>query len=170
MLKNESIVLGIDPGFDRVGWAVMTERQRKPLLINCGCFTSDHKLDRLTRYKQIEEFLEGLLTMYPVQISGIEQLYVSRNISTAIPVAEARGIMLSCLLRHEVSIKEFNPSTIKLAVTSNGHADKTAMRKMVMLQIGPVSAELKQRVQVELDDTIDAIGVALTALSVEFSN
>ena len=165
MAKNApEIVLGIDPGYDRFGWAIVAHDTRKHALVDCGCIETNRKATKLERYAHIQTELLHILTKYQPTIAGMEQLFFSRNVSTALPVAEVRGLAISCFLQHHVELREFNPGTIKSSVTGNGKADKIAMRKMVLLQLGTVDADLRQKVTKELDDTIDAIGVALTAL------
>ncbi|MBW7956239.1 crossover junction endodeoxyribonuclease RuvC [Patescibacteria group bacterium] len=159
-----SIILGIDPGYDRFGWAVLSVTQGQVVLLNCGCVETDRKKSRLERYAQIQQTLKQLLDRYHPTKAGMEQLFFSKNVTTALAVAEIRGLTIACLLEYQVSIEEFNPGTIKSCVTGNGRADKTAMRKMVLLQLGNIPLALRQKVEQEIDDTIDAIGVALTAV------
>ena len=162
-------IIGIDPGFDRLGWAVFYRQGSAMKLIDCGCIQTTKQRPRLERYLELEEQLTQLLEIHRPTSAGIEQLYASRNIKTVITVAEARGITLSCLLKHTKHIHELNPSTVKSAVTGSGTADKSAMKKMVLLQLGKIDPTLRFKVENTLDDTIDAIGVALTAATVQSS-
>jgi len=156
-------ILGIDPGYDRLGWAIIEHSGSETQLIECGCIQTNKKADRFTRYQQLEAELELIVTQHQPMLASIEQLYAGQNTSTVIAVAEARGIVIGLLLRHQLSIRELNPSTVKLAVAGHGRADKAAMKKMIMLQIGKLSPRLQQKLATELDDTFDAIGLALTA-------
>jgi len=162
--KLAEIVLGIDPGYDRFGWAIVSRLSGQHVLLDCGSIITNRNENRLQRYLQIHQTLKTILEKYHPSVAGIEQLFISKNISTALPVAEIRGLAIALIIEREIELREFNPGTIKSCVTGNGRADKTAMRKMALLQLGAVSSELRQRVKNELDDTIDAIGVALTAV------
>lgn len=162
-------ILGIDPGFDRVGWAVMKQVSGQTQLIDCGCIVTNRKLSRFQRYQEIEQQLTQIIQVYAPSVVGIEQLYAARNTTTVIPVAEARGIIIACLLRAALEIHELNPSTVKSAVTGHGRADKQAMKKMVLLQLGSIPTQLRIKLDKTLDDTIDAIGIALTATTLRSS-
>ena len=162
--KLTEIVFGIDPGFDRFGWAVVSHQAGRHVLLDCGCIETNRKAERLARYQQIHNTLKTIFEKYQPTIAGMEQLFFSKNVSTALPVAEIRGMVIGLMLERAIQVREFNPGTVKSCITGNGRADKNAMRKMILLQLGPVSVELRERVTKELDDTIDAIGVALTAL------
>jgi crossover junction endodeoxyribonuclease RuvC len=166
---NPHLILGLDPGYDRLGWAIINSATKTPQLVDCGCLQTNKKDTRFIRYQQIETFLEALLNHFHPAFAGIEQLYAAKNTTTVIAVAEARGIVLSALLRHQVTITEINPSTAKSAITGNGRADKAAMRKMILLQISGASAEVTQKLHDAIDDTIDAVGLALTAATVRSS-
>lgn len=159
------VVIGIDPGYDRLGWAIVKSTSGAQwTLIDCGCIQTSKTMSRFDRYKQLENHLSQVLAHFKPSKAGIEQLFSARNTTTVIPVAEARGIILSCLFRQNVEIVELNPGTIKSAVTGNGRADKVAMRKMIMMQLTNISPELRQKVDHSIDDTVDAIGAAVTAV------
>lgn len=163
MDKSVQRIIGIDPGFDRIGWAVFHRQGATMHLIDCGCIQTTKQLSRLERYLELEQQLTQILDKHQPTTAGIEQLYAARNTTTVIAVAEARGIILSCLLKHTKQIHELNPSTVKSAVAGSGRADKVAMKKMVLLQLGKIDPTLRTKVEKTLDDTIDAIGIALTA-------
>jgi crossover junction endodeoxyribonuclease RuvC len=163
MGNTTNTVLGIDPGYDCFGWAVVLLQKGKTQLVDCGCIETDRQADRFDRYLQIQHTLQKILDHFHPNIVGLEQLYFSKNVTTALPVAEVRGLAIGQCIQRQISVREFNPGTVKSAITGNGRADKNAMRKMIMLQLGSISEDFRQRVNTELDDTIDAIGVALTA-------
>ncbi|SRR5258708_2809280 len=147
-------VLGIDPGFDRVGWAVLDRNKQISTLVACGAITTDKKLILSKRLVAISSQLTQLIKDYSPEGASIESLFFATNAKTAIHVAEARGvIVLTCEMAH-LSISEFTPLQVKSAVTGNGHADKKAVEKMVRLIVKDVPLKL-------LDDTLDAIAIAL---------
>lgn len=149
--------MGIDPGYDRIGWGVGTIEKGHLTVQAYGCIETDKKSPRLQRYQQLEVALSELVSTYSPTEAGVETLFFSKNQTTAIHVAEARGIILSTLLRNKVSVSEYNPMEIKLSVTGNGKADKKAVEKMVRLQLHLPPTTGKQ-----LDDALDALAILLT--------
>ena len=98
--------------------------------------------------------------LWSIYCNFLESLVFFRNYTTVIPVAQARGILLASLIRHQVKIVEYSPPQIKMSVTGFGRADKKAIEKMVRLQFKFDELALGQtRV---LDDTFDAMAVLLT--------
>lgn len=150
---KQPICIGIDPGFDRVGWAVGSVGSSVEVLAY-GCIQTSKKLSQTQRYQSIMTQLSTVLSEHKPTEAALETLYFARNVSTALPVSEARGIILSQLIP-TCSIAEYAPGTIKLAVTGHGKATKAAVEKMVRLQ-------LKLHSKPELDDTMDALAVLLT--------
>lgn len=152
-MKQTPLCIGIDPGYDRVGWAI--GKISNPLdVIEYGCIETDKKQSLFERYAQIGKVIKNLCEKHHPSEAAIETLYFSRNTSTALPVSEARGVIIGQLLDN-CKIFEYSPGTIKLAVTGSGRAPKTAIDKMVRMQ-------LNLRKQPELDDTMDALAVLLT--------
>ncbi|MDQ3008135.1 MAG: crossover junction endodeoxyribonuclease RuvC [bacterium] len=156
MLENPAkIFLGIDPGYDRVGWAFGSVSSRQVTVLKYGCIQTNNSDDIQMRYEQIRAELDALLTMYtPVQ-AALETIFFSKNQTTAIRVSEARGVIIGELLRHNVTFYEYNPMSIKLAVTGHGKADKAAVEKMVRLQLRIPVSKVK-------DDAMDALAILLT--------
>lgn len=152
MSLEDTRCIGIDPGYDRLGWAVGTLAQ--PKLLGCDCIETDRSTDIFSRYHQLTHELEQILSEYKPNVAAIEELYFSKNTSTALRVSEARGVIIQSLLSQGISIVEYGPTTIKKVVTGSGRADKTAVAKMVQLQLGSTTAVL--------DDALDAAACFLT--------
>jgi crossover junction endodeoxyribonuclease RuvC len=151
--------MGIDPGYDRIGWAVGALTQGRLSVTAYGCIETNRQASRIERYQQLDTDLTQLLTQHQPTEAGVETLFFSKNQTTAMQVAEARGIIMSALFRQQVAIFDYNPMQIKQAVTGTGRADKTAVEKMVRLQLRlPPTAAPKK----ELDDTLDALAILLT--------
>jgi crossover junction endodeoxyribonuclease RuvC len=157
MNKIPRRVLGIDPGFDRLGIAVIEGDPSKPVHVWSDCVNIP-KGTQSERLACVYNTIEDMLTQYAPTSCGIEGLFFSTNKKTALSVAEARGAVLSALGNASVPVFEFSPAQVKLAVTGYGKADKVAVSSMVpKLLVLPV----KKR----LDDEFDAIAVALACLS-----
>ncbi len=157
---SDVTILGIDPGYDRIGWSVGQVAGNQLMLVDCGCILTDKKLTKVARYQQIYEQLGGIVAKFLPTEAAVESLFFSKNVSTALPVSEARGVIMTALFQNKVKFFEYTPNQIKVAVTGNGRADKRAIQQMVLLQLR-LSAELKQKVSSQLDDTLDAIAIAI---------
>lgn len=151
-------LMGIDPGYDRVGWAVGVATGTKLTKLACGLIQTDPAQSLVERYQAIDTQLTALVEQYQPQEAAIESLFFYNNKSTAIHVAEARGVIISTFFRHQMKVAEYTPLQIKQAVTGFGQADKKAVEKMVMLQL---KKELPPQVKL-IDDTLDALACLLT--------
>lgn len=151
-------VLAIDPGYDRLGVAVMEKIDNKEVLIHSECILtqkSDVLLERLfIAGKRIEE----LLLEYSPTAVGIETLFFNKNQKTAMGVAQIRGIIIYLAKKAGCTVHEFGPQEIKVAVTGYGNSDKTAVISMVKRLIQGVPEDA-------LDDEYDAIAVGITCLA-----
>lgn len=150
-------VLGIDPGFDRLGLAVIEGDPSRPTHIWSECVTPP-KGTQDERLAAVHEAVANAIEVYEPELVALETLFFSTNKKTALSVAEARGAVLSAAGEAGVLVSEHAPGTVKLAVTGSGRADKKAIALMVpkLIALPP-----KKR----LDDELDAIAVAITALS-----
>ncbi len=153
-------ILAIDPGYDRLGIAVVEGTGNTPVLVWSDCLIPA-KGAHHDRLSEVRMAVEEALAKYQPDMLAIEKLFFSVNKSSAMGVAEARGAVLAAIGRTGVPVQEFAPGTIKLAVTGNGAADKAAIAKMLPLLI---TLPPKKR----LDDELDAIAIGITALSVGF--
>lgn len=150
-------VLGIDPGFDRLGLAVIEGDPSRPTHVWSECVTPE-KVAMEERLAVVEQSVTDAIQTYTPDLLALETLFFSTNKKTALSVAQARGAILSAAGKAGVTVREFSPGTIKLAVTGNGRADKTAIARMLphLVALPP-----KKR----LDDELDAIAVAICGLS-----
>lgn len=148
-------VLAIDPGYDRCGWAVaeIVGQNIKPLAFDC--FMTNRKHEKFQRFEALHAHLTDLFTRFTIKELAMETLFFSRNVSTALPVSEVRGLIAGIAIAHQVPIYEYQPAQIKVAVAGSGRADKTQMLTMVqrLLRLENIP---------KIDDTGDALAVALT--------
>lgn len=153
---SSPVVLGLDPGYDRVGWAIATINSVHDIsVLDFGCITTDRKQTRSFRYNQIFTQLTELVSEHQIAELAIEELFFAKNTTTAMHVAEARGVMLTVAFQHNLAISEYSPPQIKLAVTGDGRASKTALTKMVKLQLRLDEKKVP-------DDSYDALGLLIT--------
>jgi len=156
--KKRSIrVLGIDPGFDRLGLAVVEGDPSKPTVVWSACVTPAKGPLHL-RLAAVSFAVESALTTYAPGAVVLETLFFSKNKKTALAVAEARGAILAVIGKTDIPVIETSPAAIKIAVTGHGSADKASVIRMIprLVALPP-----KKR----LDDEFDAIAAAITGLS-----
>lgn len=151
-------VICVDPGYDRIGIAVMELENGTEKLIHSTCIETSKQQPLNNRLKELGDEFTNLLTLHTPDTLGIETLFFNTNQKTAIGVAEARGILIYLALSHGCSVYEFGPQEIKVAVTGYGKSDKVAVIDMVkrLIPAAPTTA---------LDDEYDAIAVGITCLA-----
>lgn len=148
------VILGIDPGVARLGWAVI-ETQSSPRPLAYGCITTE-KTDPLPKRLLISyQALTIIMKRYHPDAVSIEDLFFSKNAKTAISVGEARGVVLLVAAQQKTDVISYSPLTVKQTICGDGAADKKQVGKMVT-QI------LKLKEVPKPDDTADAIAIALT--------
>lgn len=158
------IILGIDPGYDRLGIAVIDKPPRvkgaktKETLLYSECFQTSPKDTIYMRLGQIGVEIARVIDTYKPDCVAIENLYITKNQKTAMRVAEARGIILYEAQKRGLAITEYTPMEIKLAVTGDGSSDKRMIAKMLGLLIKMPPEKMSSKT---LDDECDAIAVAL---------
>ena len=153
-------VIGIDPGIERVGIAVIEKTAGKEYFIFSECFKTSAKLSHSERLNLIGKEVGRVVEEYSPRALSIERLFFAQNTSTAMGVAEARGVMLYECAKRELAVFEYTPMQIKIAVTGYGKSDKHAVMDMV-----PRIIKLPDRKMI--DDEVDAIAAAITCFAHE---
>lgn len=148
------IILGIDPGFGRVGYGVVKLEHGKYCPLEYGSITTQAGELLSVRLTKVANDLEEVLSRYEIDCASIEDLYFNTNSKTAIKVAEARGVMLYILQTHNIKIVEYTPLQVKQAIVGYGRADKIQIKSMV-------KDFLKLKDMPKLDDTTDALAIAI---------
>lgn len=154
MEKNERLILGIDPGFGRMGYAVVAAAGNDLRLIACDAIMTPKGLAYPQRLQQLYDQLGAIIAQYRPGEAAIEELFFGKNVTTAIAVAQARGVAILLLEQRGVSIAEYTPSAVKLAVTGYGAARKEQVGYMVR-QLLRLPAVPKP------DDATDAAAIAI---------
>lgn len=155
-------ILGIDPGFGRIGIAIVLNERGNPRLIHSECLETNAKDSHPKRLLEIGEKIKVIIKKFKPDQVAIETLLWSKNKKTALQVAEARGVILLEAERSGCLIREFNPNQIKLAVTGYGKSDKKQVITMVERLV-------KLSVKKRYDDEYDAIAIALTCAAISLS-
>ncbi len=152
-------IIGIDPGFDRNGIAVIDRNGSKDALVFSTLIQTDKKQEMSERLAVVAIEIERVLAEYKPDLLIMEQLFMSKNVTTVIGVAEARGVILAAAGKAGIPTREIGPMQVKLAITGYGKAEKSAVAMMVGKLI-----KLPDRKMI--DDEMDAIAIALAGSAV----
>ena len=149
------IILGIDPGYAIVGWGVVEYQGIKHRPVAFGAITTEAHTDFNLRLKQIYDDIVELIERSKPDVMSIEKLYFNTNTTTAIQVAQARGVILLAAEQAHIPVYEYTPLQVKVAVTGYGKALKPQVMEMTrrLLHLKDVPKP---------DDTADALALALT--------
>ena len=154
-------IIGVDPGLASTGWGVVESSHGKLRYIAHGCIETQSEQPRGQRLEFIyQSFLEVLKTHKPHE-AAMENLYFGKNVSSAMSVAESRGVLLLALSSHGLPVTELTPNAIKKAVAGVTKADKKQIQKMVGLILG--LSELPKPAH-----AADALGAAICAAHLSF--
>lgn len=138
-----------------MGWGIIEASKSKQSAVCYGCIETPLKLSEEQRIKQIYEELTGVVEQEQPEAVVIEELFFSRNVTTAFSVGQARGVALLVAAQHNLPVTAYNPGEVKVAVTGYGKAEKRQIGQMV-------KAILHLEKLPKLDDTTDALAIALT--------
>jgi len=147
-------ILGIDPGTGILGFGVIESSRGKVQLVDAGVIRTPVKEDDAVRLQTIYEELTEIIADTKPKVMSVEKLFFAQNVTTAMTVAQARGVVLLCGKQAGLEIFEYTPLQIKQALTGYGRADKKQMQEMVRVTLG-----LKE--VPKPDDCADAIAAAL---------
>ena len=157
------IVLGIDPGYERVGIAILEKNNKGESLIYSECFQTSKEDSFTKRLSQISKEIESVVKKYHPQFLSIENLFFNKNKKTIMRVSEVRGAIINLCLSKGLEVREFTPLQIKVAVTGYGRSDKKQVISMVKNLITIDET-------IRFDDEFDAIAVGLTFFATEKMN
>lgn len=148
-------IIGIDPGTGILGFGIVEAAKGKFQLVDGGVIRTPVHEDDAVRLQTIYEELTDIIASTKPQVMSVEKLFFARNVTTAMTVAQARGVVLLCGRLARLEIYEYTPMQIKQAVTGYGKADKKQMQEMVRLLLNLPTVP-------QPDDAADAIAAALT--------
>lgn len=148
-------ILGVDPGTGILGFGVIEADKGKVQLVDAGVIRTPVKEDDAVRLQTIYDELTDIIASTKPLLMSVEKLFFARNVTTAMTVAQARGVVLLCGKQANLEIYEYTPMQIKMALTGYGKADKKQIQEMVRVVLG--LGEIPKP-----DDCADAIAAALT--------
>ena len=147
------VILGIDPGYAIVGYGVIEkEKNGKCKVLDYGAINTPKEEDFPVRLAMIADGMKALISRFKPDAVAVEEFF--HNQTTAIPGAEARGVILCTAIQQVPQVYEFTPMQIKLSITGFGKADKKQVQLMTKSILGLKSIP-------KPDDAADALGVAL---------
>ena len=147
-------ILGIDPGLAIVGYGLIETVNDSINLLTSGSIQTDKKLPDSKRLLEIYNDLTTVVQKYQPDCASVEELFFFKNQKTIIPVAEARGVILTVLEKLNIPTYSYTPIQVKQVLTGYGRAEKKEVEQMVRLTLQ--SDKLPK-----LDDTVDAIAIAI---------
>lgn len=147
-------ILGIDPGMAIVGYSVLDFDGENIELLHSGAIRTSKDDRESSRLLEIYDDVTTLVEKYKPDCASIEKLFFFRNQTTVMPVAHARGVILTVLEKFKIPIYEYTPMEVKMVLTGYGRADKKEVEQMVKYSLGV------ERLP-KLDDTVDSIAIAI---------
>ena len=129
-------LLGLDPGLAKTGYGCIRTDGRTIHHIAHGVISTEAGQDEAERLLKIHRGIEEIIHLHKPQYAGIENLYFAKNVKTALPVAQARGVLLVTLAELGIAVYGFSPPVIKQALVGHGSATKEQVQEMVRLVLG----------------------------------
>jgi crossover junction endodeoxyribonuclease RuvC len=151
------IILGIDPGTARLGYGLIRKpkgKKGKIKAVDYGCIVTNPNLLPGERLRKINNELNKLIKKYKPNVLAVENIYFFKNLKTAMPVSQAKGVVLLCAAKKKIPVYEFTPLQVKMAVSGYGKAEKKQVQRMIKVLLSLEEVP-------KMDDAADALGVAL---------
>jgi len=159
-LDNNRRVLGIDPGLASTGWGVLDDIDGKIKYVDHGTIITKADQPRADRLFFILNCIRSIIEKYKPTEAGIEILFFGKNVTSAIPVAESRGVISAAIAEKAIPLYEFTPNAIKQSVCGSASADKKQVQEMVRIILGLEKAP-------KPDHAADALGAAICAINLK---
>ena len=153
-----TLAIGIDPGTATTGYGLVRETRDGSLeAVDFGVILTPKDIPDAERLDMLYQQLGAILKQYQPVTSGVEKLFFQKNISTAIAVGQARGVILLALAQAGLNVAEYTPNEVKLAVSGYGSADKRQVQEMVRILLALPQIP-------KPDDAADALAIAICHL------
>ena len=147
-------ILGIDPGTATTGFGLITKEGPKLTKVDCGVISTSKDLDMPERLSILYDDLQEIIKAHRPDVVVVEKLFFTNNITTAMTVSQARGVVLLVAEQNSIRIAEYTPLQVKMAVSGYGKATKKQVQEMV-------KKILKLEVIPKPDDAADALAIAI---------
>ncbi|MDR0663390.1 MAG: crossover junction endodeoxyribonuclease RuvC [Spirochaetaceae bacterium] len=156
MTSGARRIIGLDPGLAASGWGMLEYSGQRARYLAHGCIETSAGQDHAERLLAIYNGIRGIIEEWRPAEAAVEVLFFSRNVKSAIPVAEARGVLCMALAEAGLSVREFTPNAIKQGVSGVFGADKRQVQEMVRMILGLDAAPRP-------DHAADALAAAICA-------
>ena len=150
------LALGIDPGTAICGYGLVEQSRGRLIAKSYGAITTSPKARMQDRLLKIHTELDAIIKKFRPEVMGVEKLFFGKNATTAIPVGQARGIVLLCAAQNNLDLVEITPNEVKMSITGYGGATKEQVIYMV-------TRILNWNEPPKPDDTADALAIAISA-------
>ena len=147
-------ILGIDPGFDRTGFGVIDAQGTKLTWVYHGCLQTDKRSEFSFRLQQVRDATKKTIEHFKPELVVVEQLFFQTNVTTALKVGMARGVIFLAIADAGLPVLELTPNQIKQGLTGYGKAEKKAMQEMVKMTLHLDDIP-------KPDDAADALAIAI---------
>ncbi len=154
---NTIRVLGIDPGYERLGVAIVEKKNGKEILLFSGCMKTSPKLGLVERIFNLGQEIKSIIKKYKPTVLAIEKLFFTNNQKTVMGVSEVKGVVTYIAKLNGLEVHEITPLQVKDSMVGYGKADKNQISFMVKKILGLDQTK-------RYDDEFDAMAVALTGL------
>ena len=152
------IILGIDPGIATTGFGIIEKTKGENKVVDFGCIITKPGMPDGERLKILSNELNKLLKKHQPKVMAVENIFFFKNLKTAMPVSQAKGVILLSAAKKKIPVYEFSPLQVKMAVTGYGKAEKKQVQKMVFNLLNLEEPKDKNK---RKDDAADALGIAL---------
>ncbi|HOV38228.1 MAG TPA: crossover junction endodeoxyribonuclease RuvC [Spirochaetales bacterium] len=129
-------ILGLDPGLAETGYGIIEEQGGRYVHVCHGVISTPASMELGERLQFIYQDIQNLISTYDPEEAGVETLYFARNATSAIPVAEARGVALLALAQAGLTTGSYPPQAIKQAIVGHGKAEKRQVQELVRILLG----------------------------------
>ncbi|WP_274362640.1 crossover junction endodeoxyribonuclease RuvC [Paenibacillus thermotolerans] len=147
-------ILGIDPGLAIVGFGFVDKQGSRMLPIQYGAIQTEADTDSGERLKTIYDSMLALIDKYKPDAVAVEKLYFNKNVTTALTVGQARGVIILAAVQRGLPVAEYTPLQVKQAVVGYGKAEKKQVQEMVRMLLNLVAVP-------KPDDVADALAIAI---------
>lgn len=149
-------ILGIDPGTNVMGYAILTEKAGKPALVAMGTLKLSRFENAYQRLRHIYDRVAGIVEEYQPEQLAIEAPFFGKNVQSMLKLGRAQGVAIAAAMHYSLDIAEYEPRKIKQAITGNGAASKEQVQEMLRRQLNIAADQLSPEL-----DASDALGAAL---------
>ena len=162
MKYKKKIILGLDPGLSKTGWAIIEILKETKVHLANGFIKTNKNLPMPVRLENIFLNVRKIIFKFSPNYAAVETVFVNNNAKSSLLLGQARGVIMLALAKEKITVGEYSPNEVKKNIVGYGHATKNEIFKMIQL--------IFPKAQVENEDSADALAVALChAFNISFS-